>query len=105
MLSGSGDLQLTFSGPAGQTYNVLASDNLTLPESQWTIIGGGTSGNTNVIFTDSAATNPAEFYVIESPQVPGLVNLVSFLLKSSAPWNFRTGVNLLLLQKAAGRFA
>jgi hypothetical protein len=67
MMSGANGFQLTFSGPVGQTYTVLASDDLTLPQSLWTIIGTGTFGNTNVIFTDDNATNPAEFYFIESP--------------------------------------
>jgi hypothetical protein len=67
MMPGASGFQLTFSGPVGQTYNVLASDDPTLPQSLWTIIGTGTFGNTNVIFTDGAATNPAEFYFIESP--------------------------------------
>jgi hypothetical protein len=67
MMPGANGFQLTFSGPVGQTYTVLASDDLTLPQSLWTIIGTGTFGNTNVIFTDDNATNPAEFYFIESP--------------------------------------
>jgi hypothetical protein len=49
---------------------VLASDDLTLPQSEWTVIGTGTFGNTNVIFTDDEATNyPAQFYIIESALV------------------------------------
>jgi len=67
MLSGSAGFQLTFSGPAGQTYQVFSSTNVTSTVSQWTSIGSGTFGNTNAIFTDAAATNPAEFYLIESP--------------------------------------
>ncbi len=67
MLSGAGGFQLTFAGPVGQTYNILSSESLTLPESQWMPINRGTFGGTNVIFTDPSATNPAEFYLIESP--------------------------------------
>jgi endonuclease/exonuclease/phosphatase family metal-dependent hydrolase len=67
MTPGANGFQLMFSGTVGQTYKVLASDDLTLPQSLWTIIGTGTFANTNVIFTDGAATNPAEFYFIESP--------------------------------------
>jgi hypothetical protein len=67
MLPGAGGFQLNFSGPAGQTYQVFSSTDLTLNVSQWTSIGSGTFGDTNVVFTDTSATNPAEFYLIESP--------------------------------------
>jgi hypothetical protein len=67
MLSANG-FQLTFSGPSGQTYRVLASDDITVPLSEWTVIGSGTFGNTNVVFTDTAAANyTSRFYVITSP--------------------------------------
>jgi len=67
MLSGSG-FQLTFSGPEGQTYQVLASDNMTAPLSEWTVIGSGTFSNTNVVFTDTdAANHTSRFYIITSP--------------------------------------
>lgn len=60
--------QLTFSGPSGQTYEVLASDDVTLPRSEWAIIGSGTFGNTNVVFTDTDAANyPHRFYIVKSP--------------------------------------
>jgi endonuclease/exonuclease/phosphatase family metal-dependent hydrolase len=68
MVPGENGFQLTFSGPMGQTYNVLASDDLTLPPSQWVVIGSGIFGNTNVVFTDnSSTTNPQQFYIIEIP--------------------------------------
>jgi hypothetical protein len=68
MLPVAGGFQLTFSGPAGQTYQVLASDDLTVPQSAWTVVGSGTFGSTNAIFTDPSATNqPGRFYIIESP--------------------------------------
>lgn len=67
MLPGGEGFQLTFSGPQGQTYQVLSSEDLSLPWSQWTIIGSGIFGNTNAIFTDANATNSAQFYLIESP--------------------------------------
>jgi hypothetical protein len=67
VLSASG-FQLAFSGPAGQTYQVLASDDLTLPQSQWTVVGTGTFGSDNVNFTDGdAANHPNRYYVIKSP--------------------------------------
>jgi len=67
MLGGSG-FQLTFSGSVGQTYEVLASDDMTVPVSEWTVIGSGTFGSTNVVFTDTDATNYTNrFYIITSP--------------------------------------
>jgi hypothetical protein len=68
MLLGAGGFQLTFSGPAGQTYQVLASDSPVAPPSAWAVVSTGTFGGTNVIFTDSdAANHPGSFYVIKSP--------------------------------------
>jgi hypothetical protein len=68
VMLGAGGFQLTFSGHAGQTYQVLSSSDLTVPRSAWTVVGTGKFGSTNAIFTDSGATNHARlFYVIESP--------------------------------------
>jgi hypothetical protein len=65
---GTNGYTFSFSGPAGQTYKVLASDDITLPLSEWTVVGTGTFGGTNVVFTDSNATNnPYQYYTIESP--------------------------------------
>lgn len=68
MLPGAGGFQLTFSGATGQTYQVLATADLTSPLSAWSVVGSGTFGGTNALFTDSGATNqPGRFYLIESP--------------------------------------
>lgn len=68
MLPGTGGFQLTFSGPAGQPYRVLASDSLSTPRSAWQGVGSGTFGDTNAIFSDPAATTrPERFYLISSP--------------------------------------
>jgi len=68
MVLGAGGFQLTFSGPSGQTYQVLASDDLTVPESAWTVVSTGTFNGSNVSFTDSdAANHPNRYYVIKSP--------------------------------------
>jgi hypothetical protein len=57
---------LTFSGPAGQPYSVLASDDLSVPTPAWTAVGGGTFGGTNAIFTDLAAPcHTNRFYIIQ----------------------------------------
>ena len=67
-MRGAGGFQLTFAGPAGQTYKVLATDHPTVPRSAWTALGTGTFDGTNVVFTDSdAANHPGRFYLIESP--------------------------------------
>ncbi|HAO78625.1 MAG TPA: hypothetical protein DCQ92_06545 [Verrucomicrobia subdivision 3 bacterium] len=63
-----GGFHLIFSGPVGQTYQVLASDNPGVPRSEWQIIGSGTFGGDNVVFTDpDATTHPNRFYIITSP--------------------------------------
>jgi hypothetical protein len=68
MMMGAGGFQLTLSGPANQTYQVLASDDLTVPMSAWTVVGSGTFSGTNDFFTDSGATNSVQqFYTIQSP--------------------------------------
>jgi hypothetical protein len=68
LMLGPGGFQLTFSGPPGQTYKVLASGDLSLPTPAWRIAGTGTFGSGNVIFTDSSATNySSQFYIIQSP--------------------------------------
>ena len=68
ILPEAGGFQLIFSGPAGQTYEVLASDDLTVPRAAWTIVASGTFGNTNEIFVGGDTTiNPELFYIIESP--------------------------------------
>jgi len=68
ILPGAGGFQLTFSGPSGQTYEVLASEDLTVRSSAWTVISSNIFGSTNVVFTDSdAASHAARFYHIKSP--------------------------------------
>jgi hypothetical protein len=68
MMRGAGGFQLSFSGPAGQTYQVLASDDVSAPRSAWTVVGSGTFGNTNVLFNDTEGSNhPNRFYIITSP--------------------------------------
>jgi len=66
MLPGSGGFQLTFCGPAGQTYQVLASDDLTVPQSAWSVVGSGTFGSTNAILCTGTTNHPGQFYIIKS---------------------------------------
>lgn len=65
---GANGFQLAFSGPLNQAYQVLASDKLAAPLTNWIIIGVGMFDGTNVSLIDGDATNyPDRFYIIESP--------------------------------------
>jgi hypothetical protein len=64
---GSEGWQLSFSGPAEQSYQVLATDDLTLPLNQWTVLAGGTFGSGTMTFTDSSTNLLQKFYLIVSP--------------------------------------
>ena len=65
---GGGGFQLTFSGPAGETYKVIASTNLTTPRASWSVLATGLFGAGPVTFTDSTATNQSQqFYLITAP--------------------------------------
>jgi hypothetical protein len=74
-LSGYGPLTgtsfpLTFSGPSGQTYQVLRSTNVALPLASWWVLNSGTfgvGGPTSTNYTDTSATNATQFYRIQSP--------------------------------------
>ena len=67
-VQGNGTFQLSFTGPIGQTYNVLATDDLTVSLVNWIVLGSGTFGNTDVLFTDYDSTNHlSRFYSVKSP--------------------------------------
>ena len=64
----SGGFQLSCIGPTGQTYEVLAASSLARPPSVWAVVGSGTFGSTNAIFTDpNSASHPRQYYVVKSP--------------------------------------
>ena len=65
-LSGT-SFPMTFSGPSGQTYEVLTSTNAALPLAGWTVLSSGTFGASPVAYTDTSATNAYQFYHIKSP--------------------------------------
>jgi hypothetical protein len=68
MLPGTGAFQLTFSGPSGQNYEVLAADNMNSPLESWTVLTNGSFTGTNVVFPDlDAANHSNHFYIIKSP--------------------------------------
>ena len=72
VISGYGPLTgtsfpLTFSGPNGQSYQVLMSTNVALPLASWAVLSRGTFGGSAVNYTNTSATNALEFYRIKSP--------------------------------------
>ena len=60
-------IQLTFSGPQGQTYKVWESTDANRPVSGWNVLTTGTFGSEAATYTDNNATDPARFYCISSP--------------------------------------
>jgi hypothetical protein len=65
---GNGSFQLSFSGPEGQTYTVLASPDASWLMPDWSVLTNGTFGAGPVTVTDADATNsPARVYRISSP--------------------------------------
>lgn len=64
-----GSFQLTFSGPANQTYRALASSDLTQPMTSWTALTNGSFGSGAEVFADALAPSRrlARFYRIVSP--------------------------------------
>ena len=58
---------LTFSGPSGQTYQVLTSTEVELPLASWTVLDFGNFVASPVTYTDTSATNAQQFYRIKSP--------------------------------------
>jgi hypothetical protein len=65
--AGSGGWQLSFNAQPGQKYKVLATEDLALPLSQWTVVASGTFGSGPATVTDSATNLPCRFYLIVSP--------------------------------------
>ena len=64
---GAGGWQLLFTGPAGQTYSILSTTDLSVPLNSWNTFTSGTFGSTAITATDSATNDPARFYLIVTP--------------------------------------
>jgi autotransporter-associated beta strand protein len=62
-----GGFQLTFSGPASQSYRVLMASNLTQPLSNWQPLVTNTFGSSPATFTDPNTSDRGRFYIIVSP--------------------------------------
>jgi hypothetical protein len=60
-----GQFSITFSGPNGQTYEVLSTTNLA--NSLWITNSSGTFGGSSVVYTNTAPNDPQRFYRIQSP--------------------------------------
>jgi hypothetical protein len=65
----SGPCQLTFSNISGANFSVLSSTNITLPVSNWNVLGTVTEGPAGQYqFTDpQPATNSQQFYRVRAP--------------------------------------
>ena len=64
----NGSFTMTFSGPPGQPYQLLASADATQDMSEWTVLLTGTFGAGPLTYTDTtAASAPVRFYRVVSP--------------------------------------
>lgn len=57
-----GNFSFTLHSPTGKVYEVLATTNVGLPMSQWTLIGTLTNESGTVQWTDPATNLPRRFY-------------------------------------------
>lgn len=63
----NGSFRVTFNGPAGQPYRLIASTDVTLPISSWTTLTSGTFGGPSAVsYTDSGAASQ-RYYLVVSP--------------------------------------
>ncbi len=60
-------IQLNFSGPQGQSYQILESSDLLKPAASWNVLTSGSFGEGVVTYNDTNATDQARFYLITSP--------------------------------------
>lgn len=59
-----GEYTLTFSGPSGQTYQLLCSPDATLPLGAWMTLTTGTFDDGPAVYTDVAPPDAQRFYII-----------------------------------------
>ena len=63
-----GAFQLTFTGNAGESYTVRASENFGMPLADWCVLGRGTFGPNAATWQDSDVSHrPRRFYAISIP--------------------------------------
>jgi autotransporter-associated beta strand protein len=71
-LVSNGDFELTLNGFAGQAYSLLASEQVTVPLSQWLVLTNSSFTAGPVTFIYPAATNQViRFFRVASPCEPG----------------------------------
>jgi hypothetical protein len=58
---------LTFSGPSGQSYQLLTTTNIILPWSNWSLLHTGVFGASPENYTHTNVTDLRQFYRIKSP--------------------------------------
>ena len=64
----NGNVYLRFVNSPGVTFTVLATTNISLHESNWTVLGTANEGPSGQFsFTDTTATNGFRFYSVRSP--------------------------------------
>jgi hypothetical protein len=64
-----GALSFIFTGPAGQSYSILATTNLSEPFPDWTVVGTGTFGFSPANYQDQQVTRFTQrFYTVELSQ-------------------------------------
>lgn len=65
---GDGNIELTFTGPVGNSYTLWASTNIIKPLSLWDSLGSGTITSSPLTVPDLTSTNyPQRFYTISVP--------------------------------------
>jgi hypothetical protein len=66
---GSGQFQVSYTGSAGSTYRIWSSTNAALSPvtNTWTLLTNGTFASGTNSFTDTTATNSAQYYIITVP--------------------------------------
>ncbi len=66
----NGQLTFTFTNASGLSFSVLATNDISAPLTNWPVIGTAVenpAGSGNYQFTNSAATNAQEFYILRQP--------------------------------------
>ena len=69
MLS-NGKFVFGFTNVTGLSYKVLGTNNLSAPIATWPVIGSpveSPAGSGTYLFTNSPATNSAQFYILRQP--------------------------------------
>ena len=66
---GNGAFRFAFTNPAAATFTVLATTNISVPASNWTLLGTLTTSGSGIYeFTDTnAVIYPRRFYQLRQP--------------------------------------